>query len=125
MLEKVNLADAFTRFTDTWSPKIAADVNDMQVKVAKFEGAFTWHHHEDEDEMFFVISGALRIELTDGVIDLTPGELVVVLRGVEHRPVAQPTAEVLLFESATTVNTGSAADDDSRTTVDLQRLSDL
>ena len=124
MLEKINLAKAFTRFTDTWNPKIAGDVNDMQVKVAKFEGAFTWHHHEDEDEMFLVVAGALRIELEDGAVDLAPGEFVVVPRGVEHRPVAQPTADVLLFESATTVNTGTASDD-RRTTLHLQRLSDL
>lgn len=124
MLEKVNLAEAFTRFTDTWSPKIAGEVNDMQVKVAKFEGPFTWHHHDNEDEMFLVVSGALHIEFEDGIVALNPGEFVVVPRGVEHRPVAQPRADVLLFESATTVNTGSAQED-SRTTLDLQRLSDL
>lgn len=124
MLEKVILTDAFARFTDTWSPKVAADVNDMQVKVVKLEGAFTWHHHDAEDEMFLVVAGALHIELEDGVVDLGPGELVVVPHGVEHRPVAQPTADVLLFERATTVNTGSAQGD-SRTVHDLQRLSDL
>ena len=124
MLEKVNLADAFTRFSDTWSPKIAGDVNDMHVKVAKFEGAFTWHHHENEDEMFLVVAGSLRIELEDGVVELAPGEFVVIPRGVEHRPVAQPTADVLLFENATTVNTGSA-DTDERTVSVLQRLTDL
>ena len=124
MLRKVALADASTRFTDTWSPKVAGDVNDMQVKVAKFEGPFTWHHHDDQDEMFLVVAGAVRIELQDGAVDLAPGELVVVPRGVEHRPVALPTADVLLFEAATTVNTGSATDD-GRTVTDLQRLSDL
>ncbi|MFC4244535.1 cupin domain-containing protein [Gryllotalpicola reticulitermitis] len=118
------LTDAFTRFTDTWSPKIAGDINDMQVKVAKFEGAFTWHHHDGEDELFLVVDGALRIELEDGVVDLVPGELVIIPRGVEHRPVAQPTANVVLFESAATVNTGNATDD-ARTTTDLDRLESL
>ncbi|HEY0247836.1 MAG TPA: cupin domain-containing protein [Gryllotalpicola sp.] len=124
MLHKVVLTEAFTRFTDTWSPKIAGDINDMQVKVAKFEGAFTWHHHDGEDEMFLVVAGALRIELEDGAVDLAPGEFVIVPRGTEHRPVAQPTANVLLFESAATVNTGNATDDE-RTTTDLQRLEKL
>ena len=124
MLTKVVLAEAFARFDDTWSPKVAGDVNEMQVKVAKFEGPFTWHHHDDQDEMFLVVAGAVRIELQDGAVDLAPGELVVVPRGVEHRPVALPTADVLLFEAATTVNTGSATDD-GRTVTDLQRLSDL
>ena len=124
MLTKVNLAEAFTRFTDTWSPKVAGDINGMQAKVAKFEGAFTWHHHDHEDEMFLLVDGSLTIELEDGAVDLAPGEFVVIPRGTEHRPVARPTANVLLFESATTVNTGSAADD-RRTVVELQHLSDL
>lgn len=124
MLEKVNLADAFTRFSDTWSPKIAGDVNQMQIKVAKFDGAFTWHHHENEDELFLVIDGALHIELEDGTIELGPGEFVIIPRGVEHRPVAQPAANVVLFENATTVNTGSA-DNDDRTVRKLQHLTDL
>jgi len=124
MLEKVVLADAFTKFADTWSPKIAGDVGDMHVKVAKFEGEFTWHHHEHEDEMFLVVDGALRIDLEDGAVHLAPGELVVIPHGVEHRPVALPTANVLLFEPAATVNTGSA-EDDARTVHELPRLQDL
>ena len=118
------LAEAFGRFDDTWSPKVAGDVNDMQVKVAKFAGEFVWHHHDEQDEMFLVVDGALRIELTDGVVELGPGELVVVPRGVEHRPVALPTANVVLFESAATVNTGSA-EDDELTVTELDRLEDL
>ncbi|WP_200949536.1 cupin domain-containing protein [Leifsonia sp. Root227] len=124
MLQKVVLADAFSRFTDTWSPKVAGDINDMQVKVAKFEGEFTWHHHANEDEMFLLVSGRLRVDLEDGQVELHPGEFVIVPKGVEHRPVALPTAEVLLFESATTVNTGTASDD-SRTVRNLERLEDL
>ncbi|KRC52430.1 hypothetical protein ASE16_02435 [Leifsonia sp. Root227] len=123
-MQKVVLADAFSRFTDTWSPKVAGDINDMQVKVAKFEGEFTWHHHANEDEMFLLVSGRLRVDLEDGQVELHPGEFVIVPKGVEHRPVALPTAEVLLFESATTVNTGTASDD-SRTVRNLERLEDL
>ena len=124
MLAKIALADAFSRFSDTWSPKIAADVNDMQVKVAKLEGEFVWHHHENEDELFLVVTGALRIELEDGAVELGPGELVVVPRGVEHRPVALPRADVLLFEKATTVNTGSATES-ARTVTDVKRVTEL
>ena len=124
MLTKVVLAEAFARFDDTWSPKVAGDVNEMQVKVAKLAGEFVWHHHDEEDEVFLVVDGALRIDLVDGAVDLGPGELVVVPRGVEHRPVALPTANVVLFERATTVNTGSA-EGDARTVTDLDRLEDL
>ncbi len=124
ILRKVTLAEAFTRFDDTCSPKVAGVVNDMQVKVAKLAGEFVWHHHDEQDEMFLVVDGALRIDLEDGAVELGPGELVVVPRGVEHRPVALPTANVVLFESATTVNTGSAGDD-ARTVTDLDRLEDL
>ncbi len=124
MLRKIPLAEAFARFDDTWSPKIVGDVNDMQVKVAKFAGEFVWHHHDGQDEMFLVVDGALRIDLADGAVDLGPGELVVVPRGLEHRPVALPTANVVLFESATTVNTGSATGD-ARTVTELDRLEGL
>lgn len=124
MLTKVVLADAFERFDDTWSPKVAADVNDMQVKLAKFEGEFIWHAHDGQDEMFLVVVGSLRIDLEDGAVELSPGEFVVIPAGVEHRPVAEPTAQVLLFESAQTVNTGSA-EHNARTVRNLDRLGDL
>lgn len=124
MLTKVSLAEAFTKFPDTWSPKIAGDIGDMHVKVAKFEGEFTWHHHANEDELFLVVDGSLRIDLEDGAVHLGPGEFVIIPHGVEHRPVALPTANVLLFESAATVNTGSA-DDDARTVRELPRIQDL
>ncbi|MFE2356917.1 MULTISPECIES: cupin domain-containing protein [Streptomyces] len=121
MLRKVVLSEAFCRFSDTWSPKIVGDINDQQVKLAKFEGEFVWHHHDAEDELFLLVSGALRIELRDGSVQLSPGEFVVVPRGTEHRPVALPTAEVLLLEPATTLNTGSRPDDE-RTVGEPQRL---
>ncbi|MEU2358883.1 cupin domain-containing protein [Streptomyces misionensis] len=121
MLQKVVLSEAFGRFSDTWSPKIAGDINDLQVKLAKFEGEFVWHHHDDEDELFLLVSGALRIELEDGAVELSPGEFVIIPRGTEHRPVALPTAEVVLLEPAATLNTGSRPDDE-RTVSELQRL---
>ena len=124
MLRKIVLAEAFTRFADTWSPKVAGDINGMQVKLAKFEGEFTWHHHEVEDELFLVIDGRLRIDLEDGAVELEPGEFVVIPHGVEHRPVALPTANVVLFEPKTTLNTGTS-DDESLTVRELGRLDQL
>lgn len=111
MRDKVNLAHAFSRFSETWSPRIVGALNGQHVKVAKLEGAFDWHHHETEDELFLVVEGRLTIQLR-GVdrdeVRLEPGELFVVPRGVEHRPVADGVAHVLLFEPASTLNTGTA-----------------
>ena len=121
MLDKFVVKDGFDRFTDTWSPKGAGDVNEMQVKRAKYEGSLTWHHHDDEDEMFLVVDGLLRIELEDGRVELGPGEFVIIPRGGEHRPVALPTANVMLFEPGSTVHTGNASDD-ARTVTHLDRL---
>ncbi|MBR0553218.1 cupin domain-containing protein [Stakelama marina] len=121
MPKKINLADAFSRFDDAWNPRILGDVNDAQVKVAKFRGAFDWHHHDDEDEMFLVVSGRMRMGLRDGDIDLDAGELIVVPAGVEHRPEALGgECHVLMFEPATTLNTGT--EESERTRRDLERL---
>ncbi len=110
MRDKVNLAEAFSRFTDTWSPKIVAALNGQHVRVAKLEGAFDWHHHDDADELFWVIEGRLTIRLR-GVdrqaVRLEAGELFVGPRGVEHKPVADGVAHVVLFEPASTLNTGT------------------
>ena len=103
---KVTLADKLERIARRWDPKIVAELNGQHVKLVKLEGAFLWHHHEREDELFLVISGRLRIEFRDGDVELGPGELVVVPRGVEHRPVAEGEVHVLLFEPASTLNTG-------------------
>jgi mannose-6-phosphate isomerase-like protein (cupin superfamily) len=106
MLTKVNLREKFGRITDRWSPKIVADLNDSQVRLAKLEGEFVWHHHAGEDELFFVLQGELVIELRDGQVVLGPGELVVVPKGVEHRPVARGEVQVMLIEPASTRHTG-------------------
>jgi len=106
-MEKVNLADKLTLFTDHWKPKIVGELNGQQVKLVKFQGPFVWHHHENEDELFFVAKGRFRMEFRDRHVWLEEGEFLVVPRGVEHRPVADEEAHVLLFEPASTVNTGN------------------
>lgn len=117
---KVNLDQAFAGFSDHWSPRIAADLNGQQVKLAKFKGEFVWHSHEHEDEMFLVHKGSFTMEFRDKRVELKAGEFLVVPRGVEHRPVAQDEVEVILFEPAATLNTGTATD--SRTVRDLKRI---
>jgi mannose-6-phosphate isomerase-like protein (cupin superfamily) len=121
MSEKVSLAAKFASFHDHWEPRIVAELNGQHVKVAKLAGAFVWHHHEHEDELFLVHRGRLRIELRDRSVELGPGEMLVVPRGVEHRPVADEEVELVMFEPAGTLNTGNRADD-PRTRRDLERL---
>lgn len=120
-MEKVNLAQAFARFQDPWNPRIAGQVNDMAIKLVKLEGAFDWHHHEVEDELFLVVSGRLRMKLRTGDIDLAPGEFLIVSAGTDHCPEALETpCHVLLVEPATTLNTGTEVTE--RTRADLERL---
>ena len=114
------VAEKFALFDETWSPKIVAELNDAYVKVVKLEGEFVWHHHDDEDELFWVVSGRLRMELRDGEVILEPGELLVVPRGVEHRPVAEGETHVVLIEPKTTLNTGNVRDE--RTVDELDRI---
>lgn len=104
----INLAEKFAGFSDHWSPKIVAALNGQHVKLVKFRGEFVWHHHEHEDELFFVVRGSFRMEFRGGAVMLREGEMLVVPRGTEHRPVAGEEVCVLLFEPAATVNTGSA-----------------
>jgi mannose-6-phosphate isomerase-like protein (cupin superfamily) len=113
-VNKVNLARAFESFDETWSPRIAAELNGQQVKLAKLEGEFVWHRHDREDELFLVIEGRLCIELRDREVWLEAGELFVVPRGVEHRPVAPVPTQVLLFEPAATRNTGEQGGERTR-----------
>ncbi len=107
-MEKVNLQDKFSLFSEYWKPKIAGELNGQQVKLVKFDGAFVWHHHEAEDEMFLVVEGRFRMDFRDRAVWLEKGEFLIVPRGVEHRPVAEQEVHVLLFEPATTVNTGNS-----------------
>lgn len=104
---KINLSNAFGTITEHWSPRVAGDLNGQQVKLAKFKGKFDWHFHENEDELFLVHRGSFVMEFRDQRIELCEGEFLIVPRGVEHRPVAEHEVEVLLFEPASTLNTGN------------------
>ena len=106
-MDKVNLRTAFSRFDDQWKPKIAGELNGQQVKLVKFTGPFVWHHHDHEDELFLVVKGCFRMEFQDRHVWVEEGEFLIVPRGVEHRPVAEEETHVLLFEPATTLNTGN------------------
>jgi mannose-6-phosphate isomerase-like protein (cupin superfamily) len=116
-LTKVNLAEKFSRFRDTYSPKIAGEVNDSYIKLVKVKGEFVWHQHEEEDEMFLVMKGRLVIRLRDGDVTLEPGEFLIVPRGVEHCPIAEEEAHVVLLEPKSTLNTG-----DVRNELTLEKL---
>ena len=120
-MEKVNLAQKLGLFADYWSPKVVGELNGQHVKLVKLKGDFVWHHHEDEDELFLVLKGRLVIRLRDGEIRLDEGEFVIVPRGVEHLPIAEEEAHVLLLEPASTLNTGNVQNE--RTVGELERLS--
>ena len=110
-MDKIGLDDKFARFSEHWRPKVVAELNGQEVKLVKVQGVFPWHLHEDADEMFLVWRGRFRVEFRDRAVELGPGELVVVPRGIEHRTAADEEAEVLIFEPAETRNTGNVADD--------------
>jgi mannose-6-phosphate isomerase-like protein (cupin superfamily) len=120
MIEKVSLAHKFGLFQDYWSPKIAGELNDSYVKLAKLRGEFVWHHHEVEDELFLVVKGKLLIKLRDQDIWLEEGEFVIIPRGVEHLPIAEEEAHVMLLEPKSTLNTGDVQNE--RTVADLKRI---
>lgn len=107
----VNLAAKLALFTETWSPKVIGEVNDAHVKVVKFQGEFVWHHHEHEDELFLVLQGTLRIHFRDAVRTLRPGELIIIPRGVEHKPEAAEEVHVVLVEPKSTLNTGNVREE--------------
>jgi mannose-6-phosphate isomerase-like protein (cupin superfamily) len=107
MIDKVNIKDKFSLINEYYSPKIAGELNSQLVKLVKFKGEFTWHHHDNEDELFLVIKGKFRMELVDKSIELNEGEYIIIPRGVEHKPVADEEVHVLLFEPASTLNTGN------------------
>ena len=113
-MEKVNLRDKLDLFQEQWSPKIVGELNDQQVKLVKFRGPFVWHHHDHEDELFLVVKGRFRMEFRDRDLWLEEGEFLVVPRGVQHRPVADEEAHVLLFEPASTLNTGNVRNERTR-----------
>jgi len=107
LIEKVNVKEKLKGIGDYWNPHIVSELNGQQVKLVKLKGEFVWHHHENEDEMFLVLSGRLRLEFKGRQVWVEEGEFIVVPRKVEHRPVAEEEAHVLLFEPASTLNTGN------------------
>jgi mannose-6-phosphate isomerase-like protein (cupin superfamily) len=106
-MHKVNLAEQLARFSEHWSPRIVGELNGQHVRLVKLKGEFVWHHHEAEDELFLVLHGRLAMHFRDRVVCVEPGELVIVPRGVEHKPAADEETHVLLFEPASTLNTGN------------------
>ena len=119
-MEKVNLGEKLTLFADHWSPKVVGELNGQHVKLVKFVGEFVWHKHDHEDELFLVVMGRFTMEFRDRHVALDEGEFLIVPRGVEHRPVADEEVHVLLFEPATTLNTGDVRDE--RTVAAPERL---
>ncbi len=123
-MEKVNLAQKFSLFTDQYSPKIVGELNDAYVKVVKLQGEFVWHHHDNEDELFLVVKGALRMRIHENGAErefiVNPGEFLIIPRGVEHLPSADEETHVMLLEPKTTLNTGNV--ESERTVHELQKI---
>src|SRR6478672_13927952 len=119
-MHKINIAEKFSQIHEYWKPYIAAELNGQHVKLDKLKGEFVFHHHENEDEMFLVVKGRFRMEFRDRHVWIEEGEFIVVPRGVEHRPVAEEEVHLVLFEPATTLNTGNVRDE--RTVERLDRI---
>ena len=121
-MQVVNLAQKFAKFSDHWSPKIAGELNDSYVKLVKFSGEFVWHHHDNEDELFLVVSGSMRMHYRESgretVASVGPGEFVIVPRGVEHKPEAIGEVQVVLLEPKSTLNTGNVKNEKTREKLD-------
>lgn len=117
-MEKVNIDQKLSLFSDHWNPRIVGELNGQHIKLVKLKGEFVWHHHDDEDELFFVIKGQLRMEFRDRVEMINPGEMIIVPKKVEHRPVAAEEVHVMLFEPASTLNTGNTTGELTRTTLE-------
>ena len=120
MIDKINLAEKFASFSDHYNPRIAGEVNDAYVKLVKLKGDFIWHSHAVEDEMFLVVRGHLKMHFRDRMVEVGPGEFIIVPRGVEHKPEADVETEVMLFEPKTVLNTGDVVNE--RTRAELERI---
>lgn len=119
-MEKINIAEKLGQFADYWNPRIIGELNGQHVKAVKLKGEFVWHHHDDEDELFLVIRGSLAMEFRDRTVTVGEGEFIIVPRKTEHRPVAAGEAHILLFEPATTLNTGNVQNE--RTRKDIEKI---
>lgn len=119
-MEKVNIEEKLRLFNDPWHPRIIGELNDSYVKVVKLRGEFIWHHHDNEDELFWVVNGALRMRFRDRDVIVNPGEFIIVPRGVEHMPVAEAECQIVLFEPKTTLNTGNMQNE--RTVAELEHI---
>jgi mannose-6-phosphate isomerase-like protein (cupin superfamily) len=119
-MDAVNLNEKLSRVKEFWSPTIVGELNDSYVKIVKFTGEFVWHHHDDEDELFLVVKGRLRMHFRDREVSVLPGEFIIAPKGVEHKPEADEEVHVVLIEPKTTLNTGNVRNE--RTRVELQRL---
>lgn len=117
-MDKVNLAEKLALFSEHWSPKVVGELNGQHVKLVKFKGEFVWHKHDNEDEMFFVVKGSFRMEYRDKTITLNENEFLIVPKGIEHRPVADEEVCVMLFEPATTLNTGDTESELTKETLE-------
>jgi mannose-6-phosphate isomerase-like protein (cupin superfamily) len=118
-MDKINLLEKFGLFSDHWNPRIIGELNGQQVKLGKFQGEFVWHHHENEDELFMVIRGSFTMEFRDRTVELNEGEILIVPKGVEHRPVASKEVWVMLFEPASTLNTGNIVNEKTKTGLEI------
>jgi mannose-6-phosphate isomerase-like protein (cupin superfamily) len=106
-MDKVNISEKLSQFSDYYNPRIIGELNGQYVKAVKLKGEFVWHHHDNEDELFLVIKGKLKMEFRDKIMEVLPGEFIIVPKGVEHKPVAEDEVHILLFEPASTLNTGN------------------
>lgn len=117
-MEKVNIREKLAQFNDHWNPRIVGELNGQHVKAVKLKGEFIWHHHDHEDELFLVTKGTLKMEFRDKTVEVNEGEFIIVHRKVEHRPVAPEEVHILLFEPASTLNTGNMENERTRKTLE-------
>ena len=117
-MHKVNLEEKLSLFSDYWNPRIVGELNGQQVKLVKLQGEFVWHKHDNEDELFYVVKGVLKMEFRDRTVEINEGEFLIVPRGVEHKPVADNEVAVMLFEPASTLNTGNTRGELTRETLE-------
>ena len=113
-MDKVNISEKLSQFNDYYNPRIIGELNGQYVKAVKLMGEFVWHHHDNEDELLLVIQGKLKMEFRDKIVEVLPGEFIIVPKGVEHKPVAEYEVQLLLFEPAATLNTGNVENERTR-----------